>query len=264
MSRFVPVNRERYGQKKWRGYTSYGFAAADVVAPIVAAELANAALAMPCAFLRDGDRYTLVAVLSATANRNMFVGRDDRWFGGYVPAVLRLYPFRMLPSATTDKLLLCVDEESTLIVERNAPGEPFFDKQGKLSPSLTAVFEAGMAVERNRKGTDLAVAALAQADVIRPWQITVKSGESARPISGLSRVDEAALHALPEEAFLGLRKANALPIAYTQMLSTRQLRLFEHLETLHNRAPQPPTFAALPETLDGLLENLKEDLRPLR
>lgn len=266
MPRYVPVNRERFDHKKWLGYTSYAFAAGEVVTPIVAAELVNAGLAMPCAFLRQGDRYFLVAVLSATASGNMFVGQDGRWYGGYVPASLRLHPFRMLPSEGTDKLLLCVDEESKLIVEGDAKGEPFFDQQGKLSPSLTAVFGAAMAVERNRKATDQAVAALAQADVICPWQITVKSGETARPISGLYRVDEAALDALPEEAFLGLRKANALPIAYTQMLSTRQLGVFERLEKLHSRAsqPQPPTFAALPETLDGLLENLKDDLRPLR
>jgi hypothetical protein len=264
MSRFVPVNRERYGQKKWLRYTSHAFAAGEVVAPIVAAELVNAALAMPCAFLRQADRYTLVAVLSATASGNMFVGRDGRWFGGYVPAILRLHPFQMLPTEGTDKLLLCVDEESKLIVEGHAQGEPFFDQQGKLSPALKAVFEAAMAVERNRKATDLAVAALAQAEVIRPWQITVKSGEDERPISGLYRVDEAALNSLPDDAFLGLRKANALAIAYTQMLSTRQLGLFERLETLHSRAPQSPPLAALPETLDGLLENLKDDLRPMR
>jgi hypothetical protein len=264
MPRFVPVNRERYSQKKWLRYTSYAFAAAEVVAPIVAAELVSAAPAMPCAFLRQGERFTLVAVLSGTASGNMFVGQDGRWFGGYVPALLRLHPFRMLPSEGTDKVLLCVDEESKLIVEGDAQGEPFFDQEGNLSPALKAVFEAAMAVERNRKATDLAVAALAQADVIRPWQITIKSGESTHPISGLYRVDEAALNALPDDAFLGLRKASALPLAYTQMLSTRQLGLFERLEMLHSRAPQSPPLAALPETLDGLLENLKDDLRPMR
>jgi hypothetical protein len=230
MPRFVPVTRKAYGRKKWLGYTSYAFAAGEVVAPIVAAELVHAALAMPCAFLRQGDRYTLVGVLSATASSNMFVGRDGRWHGGYVPATLRLHPFRMLPGEGTDKVLLCVDEDSKLIVDADATGEPFFDQQGKLSPSLTAVFEAGMALERNRKATDLAVAALAEADVIRPWPITVKSGQNERPISGLYRVDEAALNALAGDVFLGLRKANALPIAYTQMLSARQLGLFERLE----------------------------------
>ena len=98
MPRFVPVNRERYGQKKWLRYTSYAFAAGEVVTPIVAAELARAALALPCAFLQQSGRYTLVAVLSLIAGRNMFVGPDGRWLGPYVPAVFRLYPFRVLPT----------------------------------------------------------------------------------------------------------------------------------------------------------------------
>jgi hypothetical protein len=54
-----------------------------------------------------------------------------------------------------------------------------------------------------------------------------------------------------------LRRASALPLAYAQMSSMRQLRLFERLERLHSSTTQPPPVAALPETLDGFLENLK-------
>jgi hypothetical protein len=256
MAQFAAISRERHGRKKWLAQGIYAFAAADAVVPIVAAELTQAALAMPCAFLQWKGHYKLVAVLSAIGGRNMFVSRDGLWLGGYIPAALRLHPFQMLPSEGSEELLLCVDEESSMVVEGNGPGEPFFGPQGEPSPSLKAVFEASLALERNRQTTDLAVAALAQAGVIRPWQIRVKAGESERPVSGLYRVDEAALHALPNDVFVGLRTAAALPIAYTQMLSTRQLGLFERLEALHSRSAQPPV-AALPETLDGLLENLR-------
>jgi hypothetical protein len=132
---------------------------------------------------------------------------------------------------------------------------------------LKPAFDAGMALERNRKSTELAVEALAQADVIRPWEIKVKSTEGERPITGLHRVDEAALRALPDEAFLNLRKAS-LPIAYTQMLSMGQLGMLEHLARVRTQAaaptppPSSPLLSALPDTLDDLLENLKDDLRP--
>jgi hypothetical protein len=75
-----------------------------------------------------------------------------------------------------------------------------------------------MAVEQNRKSTELAVEALAQAGVIRPWEIKVKSNEVERPISGLYRADEAALRELADETFLNLRKTAALAIASAQML----------------------------------------------
>jgi hypothetical protein len=200
----------------------------------------------------------------------MFVGPDGRWLGPYIPAVFRLYPFRVLPTGKADSVVLCVDEQSNLVVDRSSAGEEFFDTQGNPAPVLKPLFDAAMAVERSRKSTDLAVEALAQAGVIRPWEIKVKSNEGERPISGLHCVDEAALQALPDEAFLNLRKASALPIAYPQMLSMTQLGILQHLVRVRTQAaaptppPSSPLLSALPDTLDDLLENLKDDLRPPR
>jgi len=262
MPQYAVVSRERHAKKKWLRYTNFTFAAGEVIAPIVSAELVSAALAMPCAFVQQAGRHSLVAMLSLIGGRNMFVGPGGRWLGRYVPAALRLYPFRMLPQAGTDAVVLCVDEESKLVVEVSSTGDEFFDAQGNPAPALKPVFEVAMALERDRKSTDLAVAALAQAGVIRPWEIKVKTGEGERPISGLYRADEAAIRALPDETFLNLRKSAALPIAHTQMVSMGQLGIFEHLQKLQSQ-PSTSPFAALPETLDGLLENLKDDLMKL-
>ena len=194
MPQFAAISRERHANKKWLRFSNFGFAAGEVIAPIVGAELARAAHALPCAFLQQSGRYTLVAVLSIIAGRNMFVAPDGRWLGPYVPAVFRLYPFRVLPTDKGDSVVLCVDEESKLVVDASSPGEEFFDAQGSLAPVLKPAFEAGMALERSRKSTERAVEALAQAGVIRPWEIKVKTAEGERPIDGLHRVDEAALH----------------------------------------------------------------------
>jgi hypothetical protein len=260
MPRYAVVSRERHGQKKWLRVNGYAFAATDAMATIVGAELAKAVLSMPCAFLEQSGRYTLVAVLSPAPGRNMFVGPGGRWIGPYVPAWFRTYPFRMLSQQGTAKLMLGVDEESGLVVERGAAGgEAFFDADGNLSPALKPVLEALMGVERSRKAADLAVAALAQAGVIRPWQIKVKTDQGEKAIGGLHRIDEAALRALPDDVFLKLRTTAALPIAYAQMLSAGQLGVFEQLARLHNQPPPSP-LAALPETLDSLLENLNSGM----
>ncbi len=216
MPRFAVVSRERHGQKKWQRFNGYAFAAADALIPIVGAELPRAAVSLPLAFSEQSGRHTLVAVLSLIPGRNMFVGPGGRWLGSYVPAWLRLYPFRMLAQQDTKELVLCVDEESGLVVERNAAGEEFFDAEGKLSPALKIVFDALTVVERSRSVVDLAVAALVQAGVIRPWQIKVKSAQGEQTVSGLQHIDEAALRALPDDVFLKLRATSALPIAYAQ------------------------------------------------
>lgn len=257
MVQLVAVSQERHGSKKWLRRADYKFAASEALAPVVGAELARAALSMPLAFSEQSGRYTLVAVLSLTPGRNMFVGPDGRWFGAYVPACLRSYPFSLLPQQGTDQLALCVDEGSGLVVEKNIAGEEFFDAEGNVSPALKPAMELLTQLHRSRQGTDLAVSALAQAGVIKPWQINVKSEQGEQAISGLHHVDEAALGALSNDDFLKLR--TALPIAYAQLLSQGRLDVFEQLSRLHSQ-PGPAPVAALPETLDGLLERLGDDV----
>jgi hypothetical protein len=156
-----------------------------------------------------------------------------------------------------DQLVLCVDEESGLATEAGTTGESFFDEAGAISPALKPIVELLTQVQRSRQATDLAVSALAQADVIKPWQINLKSEQGERAISGLHRIDEAALGALPADVFLKLRPA--LPIAYAQILSVGQLGLFEHLARLRSQ-PAPLSLVALPETIDGFFELPNDDV----
>ena len=148
MPQFAAVSRERHANKKWLRYTNLAFTAGEAIAPIVGTELAHAALAMPCAFVQQSGRYVLAAVLSFPGGRNMFVAPDGRWLGRYIPAVFRLYPFLLRPSKGTDGVVLCVDEESKLVVDGNSAGEEFFDAQGNPATVLKPVFEVGMALER--------------------------------------------------------------------------------------------------------------------
>jgi hypothetical protein len=256
MVQFVAVSQERHASKKWQRHANYGFAATEALAPIVGAELSKAALSMPLAFSEQAGHYTLVAVLSLVPGRNMFVGPDGRWFGNYIPACLRSYPFILLAQQGADQLVLCVDEESGLATEAGTTGESFFDEAGAISPALKPIVELLTQVQHSRQATDLAVSALAQVGVIKPWQINLKSEQGERAISGLHHVDEAALGALSNDEFLKLR--TGLPIAYAQLLSQGRLDVFEHLARLHSQ-PGPAPVAALPESLDSLLERFGDD-----
>jgi hypothetical protein len=257
MVQFVAVSQARHAARIWQHHADYRFAATEALAPIVGAELAKAALSMPLAFSEQAGGYTLVAVLSLVPGRNMFVGPDGRWYGNYIPACLGSYPFSLLAQQGTDQLALCVAEGSGLVVEKHIAGEEFFDAEGNVSPALKPVMELLTQLHRSRQVTDLAVSALAQAGVIKPWQIKIKSEQGEQAISGLHHVDEAALAALPDEVFLKLRPA--LPVAYAQMLSMGQLSIFEQLARLHHQ-PAPPAVAALPESLDSILERMGDDV----
>ena len=263
MPQFTVISRESHAGKKWQRFTGYGFASTSTVVPIVGVELARATLAMPLAFFQEAGRFVLVAVLSLTPGRNLLVAPDGRWLGGYVPAFLRSYPFALVPKQGTEQLLPCVDTDSGLVVDGNAAGEDFIGPDGNMSPALKRAFDFLSDVERSRRTTDVAVAALAEAGVIQPWPITLKTEQGDQAVPGLHRVDEAALNALTDDVFLKLRKASALPIAYAQMLSMGQLGMFEHFARLQAQLrPQATSslVAALPESLDSLLELPSDDI----
>jgi hypothetical protein len=263
MPQFSAVSRERHAGKAWRHYTSYGFAAGDAVLPLAASELAKAVMAMPVAFVRQDDRYVLMAVLSLTPGRNLFVAPDGRWLGEYVPMVLRGYPFRLLRPKGAEQSILCVDEQSGLVFDAGH-NEAFFTDDGALADTLKQVLTFLGHLERNHATTDLAVAALADAGVIEPWTLMPNSSGTNTPVTGLHRIAEDRFNALDDEAVLTLRRAGALPIAYMQMLSMQQTKVLKRLTEIHEqhaRAEAARAEAAKVATFNANLGLLSDDIR---
>ena len=234
MTAITPVTRSRHAAMRWRGNASYAFAADRAVIPLVAAELAGAALSFPIAFIAQGKDFVPAAVLGLESDRNLFVAEDGRWLGGYVPAALRGYPF-VLGRTEDGQQLLCADEASGLVSD-GPEGQRFFEDDGTLSEPVRRVMNFLTKVEQNRAATAAACAALRTKNLIEPWTITLKTGQGERKIEGLFRASEAALNALDDEAFLGVRKSGALPLAYAQLLSMQQLRVLGELAAA--RAPR--------------------------
>jgi hypothetical protein len=251
MPKYVSISRDVHQKRRWLRPGNFAFVANDTVSSIFGAEVAKAALTMPIALVKHGDAFVLSAVLSLNAKSNMFVAPDGRWLGGYIPALLRFYPFRLLTPEGGTEPVLCIDEDSGLVSESGADGELFFDAEGNVSPALTTVLKFLGELERSRAATNLAVASLEQAGLIVPWPIKVKEEQGERTVQGLYRIDEAVLNALPEDIFIKLRYTGALPVAYAQLLSMGQLAVFQSLHQMQQRlAPKP--VAPLPETIDQL------------
>jgi SapC len=259
LSQLAVVSVERHGRKKWLPFRSFAFSSSEAIAPIVAAELASAALELPLAFSQAAAGYAVVAVLSLVAGRNMCVDQQGRWLSGYVPAHFRSYPFRLVCPEGRSESVLCVDESSGLVVEDGPDGLPFFDDAGVISPELSKALDFLTQIERSRRATEVAVSALAKAGVIVPWPIQVKSEQGSIEIKGLFRIDERAIGIISDDAFLGLRAASAFSVAYSQLLSTGQLRLFERLARTQDTDP-PLSTSPLPDTFDALFGSPDNDI----
>jgi hypothetical protein len=254
MTRFVAISRERHGEKKWRRPQGFAFAASQAVAPVVGMELGAAGLSLPLAFIEEAGRYALVAVLSLAPGRNMFVAPNGQWLGGHIPALLRAHPFRLGARGDSGEKILCIDEDSGVLVEQGDVGERFFDEGGNPSAAVQEVLRFCSELNRSTTATEQAVKALSRSGVIRPWPILLKTDAGQQPVNGLHRVDEAALNALDDETFRVLRASGALPIAYAQILAAGHLPVFDRLARIQKElAPRP-----LPESLDAVFA-IKDD-----
>lgn len=244
MSKLVPVSRQTHAGQIWRRLSTYSFAAKEPYVPIGGAEFGRVVSTMPIAFVETAGQFVPVAVLSLSPKDNLFVGPDGRWLGGYIPLMFRFYPFRLLRQPGTDQFSLWVDEEAQDLPDAAASTEVYYDAEGQLAPGTKALFDSLAQFEQNRMATMAAVAALQAEKVICRWELKIKEGDQDRDVSGLHRVDEVALNALDDAAFLRLRKAGVMPIAYAQLLSMGHVANFGYLQQLRARmgpgAARPP------------------------
>jgi hypothetical protein len=144
-----------------------------------------------------------------------------------------------LRAPQSDQYSLFVDEEAQSLPDAALSTELFYDADGDLSAATKGVMDALTQFEQHRLMTVAAVAALAAEGVICPWPLKIRDGDQERAVGGLHRVDEVALGKLSDEAFLRLRKAGALVVAYAQLMSMGHLAMFSQLQELQQRAGRP-------------------------
>lgn len=234
MSRYIALSATAHRHEGWLKYADYSFAQHESLLPLVADELPHALATMPIGFRKtEKGRFELVGVMSLEAQQNLFVHPDGRWIGGYKPAVLRGYPFRLLPEQDGERLVLCFDDESGLRIQNvNQQGESFFAENGELSPLLAKILDFLTQYEKQRRLVQQGVDALAKQQLIIPWEIKVQDNDNVTPLEGLYRVDEAALHELPSIAFDSLNKRNAISVAYAQLFSQHRISVLSRLYQL--------------------------------
>lgn len=240
------VSKERHAHKHWKPYTSYAFAAADAITPLVVQELPKAALTLPVAFALDGDAFVPVAVQGIQSGQNLLVGPDGRWRAGYVPATYRGHPFSLANTEDGQKVLCVFENDETMSDDE---GEPFFDDEGAPTKRVHNIIEFLKQVAVNRETTQRLCKVLQKHNLIQPWPITLKTNSGDKTIQGLHRIDETALNQLPADALLEVRNAGALPIAYCQLLSMQNLPKLVDLAKA-----QADSAATLPAAADGELD----------
>lgn len=256
MSRYIAIDASQHSLAGWLPYTDYRFAAHQALAPVSLEEVPNVLKSVPLAFRRlKNGRYQLVALQSLTHNTNLCVAPNGRWISGYIPALYRAYPFRLLPTDSGQQWSLCLDLDSGLwLDDARDQGRRFFNDQGEDSEWLAPLRTFLNKVMRGQAMAARAVNFLEQTQVIQPWPLkTQRDDDDIKQVDGLYRIDEKRLNALPPEKLVELRDSGALSIAYAQLFSQHRLNNLSELYRLHHAAASR-TDRLDKESLDELFD----------
>jgi hypothetical protein len=256
MTRYLPVSPSQIGSLRWSRYKRLDHAAKDTFVPLVIEEIPRVYSSMPIAFVQSDQGFVPALVSGLSPQRNLYVIKGH-WLGSYVPALYRGYPFGV--GKTNDQqLVLAVDMESGLVEEGG--DLPFFTDDGSLSPEVEQVAQFLQQVEQNRVTTRKVCDALAAEGLIQPWAVKVSTDQGEKTVEGLHRIDEARLNALGADALHRVHAAGALPVAYCQLLSMKNIQnlgfIARKLEEMRVSAPDAGTEV----DLDGFFRRNATDL----
>lgn len=196
-SKPVPLDKNRHAGLRIKEKTDFAFAAQANSVPVVASEFAQLTRFMPVVFSAQ-DPCVPIAILGLRQQGNLFINDAGQWKPGtYIPAYIRRYPF-MLVKGPEERLILCVDEENSLLSE------------GGTGPAL---FEAGEATEAAKKALEFTAAFQRELEQVMAFGKAVsdqglleaqtanvtlsKTGEQLT-LSGFRVINEEKFRALPE------------------------------------------------------------------
>lgn len=201
---------------------NFRFARATNSVPILASEFALAAKFYPIVFA-EGDPASPVAVVGIRASENLFIDADGRWEEDhYVPAYIRRYPFVFGAGPTQEQFVLCIDEESDLIVTDS--GRPFF-ADGKPTELTQQALKFCSSFPAQSEFTKNLSRALAQAGLLTHNHIEAKlqDGEQLK-LRGFAMIDAERFKNLDDKKFLDWRTHGWLPLIYAQIISQSNWR----------------------------------------
>lgn len=226
MVSWTAISQTEHSKHNWKPRAGFEFAADQQLVEVCMTEISVMLPHYALGFTKEGEEYRLIALIGLGGKRNLYVNMKNQWLCPVVPAVLRGYPFGLASHGEDgSQRALCIDA-SHLTDSTSAEVRPLFKEDAELTDEINNVMVFLNRVEQERLVTRRAAAALDAAGLIEPWPISINRGEGQEPIKveGLFRINEKALNELSGEQLKTLQEAFALPVAYAQLFSSRNIQ----------------------------------------
>lgn len=190
--------------------------------PLSFSEFAPAIRDYPIAFISGdaGKSFVAMALLGVEAQQNLFVDSNDAWDpAAYLPAYVRRHPFCMTRVSVNGQ----EQAERVACVEKNAvqtKGAALFDDKGEPLPVWDGLRKLLFEFEADLARTEDMARKLHELQLLEPFSAqAAPTGEQTITLTGMYRVSEEKLHALPAETLKELARNGMLARAYLHLLS---------------------------------------------
>lgn len=251
---FTPISLDHHASCGFDPVTDYHSAASHPLIPVYLHEHALLINSVPLCFIKQDDTYLLMALVGSTEAGCAYLRTDGAWATPYVPVALRGRPFNLLQTAEGEKLVLCIDDDA---LTDGSSGERLFNAQGELSDAVKTHLDLLKQRQSVIKPTQEAVNTLAEAGVLKEWDVVLRSAEGSAKTKGLYSIDQDALNTLPAETYHSLQ-GNPMALAHAQLFSMRNIRLLNVL--LDNKLKHQTEEFDLDAFFDGSDDTLKFNL----
>ena len=201
----VPLQVSRHKGWSLKSDAGFAFSAGANSVPINGNEFAIAGRHYPILFA-PGDQPFPIALLGLRQDQNL-----------YVPEYIRRYPFIFFTQTESDKLILCVDEDSDMMVDGDE--NPFFTGEDQSDMTKKALeFCAGY--QQRHEAPIAFTKATQDADLMseRGANVTLRTGETLN-VRGFNVIDAEKFDALDDATLLTWRKRGWLPLVYLHLAS---------------------------------------------
>ncbi len=207
--------------------------------PLSFTEFALASHDYPIAFISGdaGKSFVAMAILGVEPKQNLFVSADDTWDAQtYLPAYVRRYPFCMTRVTVDGK----EQAERVACIEKGAlepKGTALFDDKGEPLPVWDGLRKLLFEFEADLARTEEMCRKLLELQLLETFAAqATPQGEAPVTLTGMYRVSEERLHALPADKLKELAHSGMLSRAYVHLLSLNNFqRLLDRRSRLNGQ-----------------------------
>lgn len=202
---------------------NFAFAAPAHLIPLTVAEAGIAMHHYPVVFVQEGEIVALVALTGLPNLGNGFVDSKGEWrIGAYIPAYVRGYPFIAVRPAPGMEPVIAFDPRAPDFKTKG--GQLLINNDGQPSEKLKGVLAFQGEYLALTERTHAITKVLKTEGVLEDGNLNVQAPDGSQTrIGGFLVVNETRLRALSADTLKNLMDADALGLAYAQLLSMTNL-----------------------------------------